>query len=107
MTDRNGVVRERLPASVSPSEPPRVLSPSFEPERSKSRANARHGRGRTVYRSRCRELANPPEQETSPCSTQTSNSMSPPDDELLAEIGLDAHTIRRIRTEAGEEEALF
>ena len=28
-------------------------------------------------------------------------------DELLAEIGLDAHTIRRIRTEAGEEEALF
>ncbi len=29
-------------------------------------------------------------------------------DELLAEIGLDAHTIRRIRTEAGEEgETLF
>ena len=29
------------------------------------------------------------------------------DDELLAEIGLDARTIRRLRTEAGEEEALF
>ena len=30
------------------------------------------------------------------------------DDELLAEIGLDAYTIHRIRTEAGEEEeALF
>ena len=28
-------------------------------------------------------------------------------DELLAEIGLDARTIRRIRTEAGEEESLF
>ena len=28
-------------------------------------------------------------------------------DELLAEIGLDARTIRRIRTEAGEEETLF
>ena len=28
-------------------------------------------------------------------------------DELLAEIGLDAYTIRRIRTEAGEEETLF
>ena len=28
-------------------------------------------------------------------------------DELLAEIGLDPYTIRRIRTEAGEEEALF
>ena len=28
-------------------------------------------------------------------------------DELLAEIGLDAYTIRRIRTETGEEEALF
>ena len=33
-------------------------------------------------------------------------------DELLAEIGLDSHTIRRIRTEAacadaGEEERLF
>ena len=31
----------------------------------------------------------------------------PTSDELLAEIGLDSHTIRRIRTEAGEEEALF
>ena len=31
----------------------------------------------------------------------------PTGDELLAEIGLDARTIRRIRTEAGEEEALF
>ena len=28
-------------------------------------------------------------------------------DELLAEIGLDSRTIRRIRTEAGEEETLF
>ena len=28
-------------------------------------------------------------------------------DELLAEIGLDARTIRRIRTEAGDEEKLF
>ncbi len=28
-------------------------------------------------------------------------------DELLAEIGLDARTIRRFRIEAGEEEALF
>ncbi len=31
----------------------------------------------------------------------------PTNDELLAEIGLDLHTIRRIRTEAGEEETLF
>ena len=31
----------------------------------------------------------------------------PTGDELLAEIGLDAQTIRKIRTEAGEEEALF
>ena len=31
----------------------------------------------------------------------------PTSDELLAEIGLDAHTIRRIRTEAGEEGEAF
>ncbi len=31
----------------------------------------------------------------------------PTSDELLAEIGLVAHTIRRIRAEAGEEESLF
>ena len=31
----------------------------------------------------------------------------PTNEELLAEIGLDSHTIRRIRTEAGEEEKLF
>ncbi len=28
-------------------------------------------------------------------------------EELLAEIGLDSYTIRRIRAEAGEEEKLF
>ena len=32
---------------------------------------------------------------------------TPTGDELLSEIGLDAHTIRRIRTEAGEEEEAF
>ena len=77
-----------------------------EDESGKSRANARQGKRETVSRSRCREAAIP-EQETSPCSTSDLDLDVTTNEELLAEIGLDSYTIRRIRAEAGEEEKLF
>ena len=110
MNDRNGVVRERLPASVAPSELPGFrLRPSSQREARAGRTPGRgEGDGLPVPMP---EAANPGTGDQ-PVIDQDLDLELPTGDELLAEIGLDSYTIRRIRAEAacadaGEEERLF